>query len=222
VGREEVKRCHVLILGIATKMNIECVIFDMDDVLCEYRVETRIAHLAAFSGQTPDSIRKSIWDNDFLDRSDRGEFSADDYLAEFGRLMGYPISRAEWVAARKAAMPPFIDMLELVETLKRRTPVALLTNNDPLVTETIGDLFPQIVPLFGARLFVSASFNLAKPDPACFVACCEAIGVSPAKAFFTDDRVENIEGARKAGLAGHVFAGKAGLTAALSRHGIEF
>lgn len=202
-------------------MSIECVIFDMDDVLCDYRVDTRIAHLADLSGRTPDAIRKAVWENDFLDRSDRGEFSVDDYLAEFGRLMDYPLTRAEWVAARKAAMPPFFDMLDLVETLKHQMPVALLTNNDHLVAETIGELFPQIVPLFGRLLFVSASLGSAKPDPACFIACCEAIGVAPSKALFTDDRAENIEGARQAGLFGHLFAGKHGLVAALSRHGID-
>ena len=202
-------------------MGIACVIFDMDDVLCDYHVETRIAHLAEVSDRSADFVRRAIWETDFLDRSDRGEFSSHDYLAEFGRLLGYPLSRAEWIAARKAAMPAFPDMLALVGALKQRMPVALLTNNDHLVAETIGELFPEIVPLFGERLFVSASFGLAKPDPACFIACCEAIGVLPRESFFTDDRAENIAGAAQAGLSGHVFSGKAGLVAALAAKGVD-
>ena len=202
-------------------MGIACVIFDMDDVLCDYHVDTRIAYLAEVSGRSVDFVRRAVWKTDFLDRSDRGEFSAADYLAEFGRLLGYPLSRAEWVAARKAAMPVFPDMLALVEALKRQMPVALLTNNDHLVAETIGELFPEIVPLFGDRLFVSAFFGLAKPDPACFIACCEAIGVLPHQAFFTDDRAENIMGAEQAGLSGHVFSGKAGLLTALASVGVR-
>ncbi len=202
-------------------MGMECVIFDMDDVLCDYNVDTRIAHLAGVSGRSADFVRRAVWETDFLDRSDRGEFSASEYLAEFGRLLGYPLSRAEWVAARKAAMPVFPDMLALVGALKAQMPVALLTNNDHLVAETIGELFPQIVPLFGDKLFVSASFGLAKPDPACFIACCEAIGVLPQTAFFTDDRVENIKGAEQAGLSGHVFSGRAGLVSALAAKGVR-
>ena len=201
-------------------MGIACVIFDMDDVLCDYHVDTRIARLAEVSGRNEDFIRRAVWETDFLDRSDRGEFSAHEYLAEFGRLLGYPLSRAEWVEARKAAMPVFPDMLALVEALKQQMPVALLTNNDHLVAETIAELFPEIVPLFGDKLFVSASFGLAKPDPACFTACCERIGVAPQSAFFTDDRSENIIGAEQAGLSGHVFSGKAGLVAALAAKGL--
>jgi len=202
-------------------MPISAVIFDMDDVLCGYDVETRIACLAEISGRTPDFVRQAVWSGDFLDRSDRGEFSAAAYLREFGRLLDYPLSRAEWVYARKRAMPPFSDMLQLALSLKARFPVALLTNNDYLVAETIGELFPEIVPIFEKNLFVSAEFGMAKPEPACFLACCERFRADPVKTFFIDDRSENVEGAKQAGLMGHVFAHHAGLLTALALQGVN-
>ncbi len=193
----------------------------MDDVLCGYNVDTRIACLAEISGRTLDFVRQAIWEGDFLDRSDRGEFSAEAYLAEFGRLLGYPLSRKEWVLARKRAMPVFEEMVSLASTLKARFSVALLTNNDPLVAETIGELFPEIVPIFDKNLFVSAEFGMAKPDPACFLACCQRLGAKPHEVFFIDDRPENIEGARQAGLAGHVFSGHSDLVKDLALHGVN-
>jgi putative hydrolase of the HAD superfamily len=202
-------------------MPISAVIFDMDDVLCGYHVETRIACLAEISGRTPDFVRQAVWEGDFLDRSDRGEFSAEAYLQEFGRLLDYPLSRAEWVYARKRAMPPFPDMLQLALSLKARFPVALLTNNDHLVAETIGELFPEIIPIFGPNLFVSAEFGMAKPDPDCFLACCERLGANPFETFFIDDRPENVEGAKRAGLMGHVFSHYAGLSDALALQGVN-
>jgi HAD superfamily hydrolase (TIGR01509 family) len=203
-------------------MPIHAVIFDMDDVLCGYHVETRIACLAEISGRTPDFVRRAIWEGDFQDRSDRGAFSADDYLHEFGRLLGYPLSRAEWVYARKCAMPPFPEMIALAISLKSRFPVALLTNNDALVAETIAELFPEIVPIFGENLYVSAELGVAKPDPACFLTCCERFGVNPVETFFTDDRPENVAGAVQAGLMGHVFLNHAGLVKALALQGAKF
>ena len=202
-------------------MSISAILFDMDDVLCGYDVETRIASLAEISGRTTDFVRQAIWDGDFLDRSDRGAFSADAYLAEFGRLLGYPLSRAEWVQARKRAMPPVKEMVQLALALKGRFPVALLTNNDHLVAETIGELFPEIVPIFGKNLFVSAEFGMAKPDPACFLACCERFGAEPSTTFFVDDRPENVEGARRVGLSGHVFSSPAGLLKDLALQGVN-
>ena len=194
---------------------------DMDDVLCAYHVDIRIAALAEITGKAADSIRASIWETDFLEQSDRGAYSAQAYLEEFGRRLDYPLSRAEWVAARKAAMPPFHDVLGLVGRVKKRLPVALLTNNDHLLGETLDEVFSDLIPLFGDAIFVSARIGAAKPDAACFMHCCTALKVAATETFFTDDLVENVLGAKSAGLMAHHFDGYQGLVQALEAHGVR-
>ena len=193
----------------------------MDDVLCAYHVDIRIAALAEITGKAVDSIRASIWETDFLEQSDRGAYSAQAYLEEFGRRLDYPLSRAEWVAARKAAMPPFHDVLGLVGRVKKRLPVALLTNNDHLLGDTLDEAFPDWIPLFGDAIFVSARIGAAKPDAACFMHCCTALKVAATETFFTDDLVENVLGAKSAGLKAHHFDGYQGLVQALEAHGVR-
>lgn len=193
----------------------------MDDVLCAYHVDIRIAALAEITGKAVDSIRASIWETDFLEQSDRGAYSAQAYLEEFGRRLDYPLSRAEWVAARKAAMPPFHDVLGLVGRVKKRLPVALLTNNDHLLGDTLDEIFPDLIPLFGDAIFVSARIGAAKPDAACFMHCCTALKVAATETFFTDDLVENVLGAKSAGLMAHHFDGYQGLVQALEAHGVR-
>ena len=200
---------------------IRQLLFDMDDVLCAYHVDIRIAALAEITGKAADSIRASIWETDFLEQSDRGAYSAQAYLEEFGRRLDYPLSRAEWVAARKAAMPPFHDVLGLVGRVKKRLPVALLTNNDHLLGETLDEVFSDLIPLFGDAIFVSARIGAAKPDAACFVHCCTALKVAATETFFTDDLVENVLGAKSAGLKAHHFDGYQGLVQALEAHGVR-
>ena len=200
---------------------IRQLLFDMDDVLCAYHVDIRIAALAEITGKAADSIRASIWETDFLEQSDRGAYSAQAYLEEFGRRLDYPLSRAEWVAARKAAMPPFHDVLGLVGRVKKRLPVALLTNNDHLLGETLDEVFSDLIPLFGDAIFVSARIGAAKPDAACFVHCCTALKVAATETFFTDDLVENVLGAKSAGLMAHHFDGYQGLVQALEAHGVR-
>ena len=200
---------------------IRQLLFDMDDVLCAYHVDIRIAALAEITGKAVDSIRASIWETDFLEQSDRGAYSAQAYLEEFGRRLDYPLSRAEWVAARKAAMPPFHDVLGLVGRVKKRLPVALLTNNDHLLGETLDEIFPDLIPLFGDAIFVSARIGAAKPDAACFMHCCTALKVAATETFFTDDLVENVLGAKSAGLMAHHFDGYQGLVQALEAHGVR-
>jgi len=200
---------------------IRQLLFDMDDVLCAYHVDIRIAALAEITGRAADSIRASIWETDFLEQSDRGAYSAQAYLEEFGRRLDYPLSRAEWVAARKAAMPPFHDVLGLVGRVKKRLPVALLTNNDHLLGDTLDEIFPDLIPLFGDAIFVSARIGAAKPDAACFMHCCTALKVAATETFFTDDLVENVLGAKSAGLMAHHFDGYQGLVQALEAHGVR-
>lgn len=203
-------------------MLIKAFIFDMDDVLCAYDVPRRIACLAAISGQTESRIRTSIWESDYFIRADRGEWTADECLAEFAKRLGYPLTRAEWIEARRAAMTPFDDMLGLVRQLKAQMPVALLTNNDRLMAETVDELFPALRPLFGTHLYVSAELDLAKPDPTIFRHIVTRLGISPEEALFVDDLLENVEGAKSAGLHAIQFEGFDAFRAALAVYKVPF
>ncbi len=201
-------------------MPIEAFIFDMDDVLCSYDVGRRIGALSLLSGRAEAEIRAAIWETDFLDRADRGDFSADDFLEEFGRRLGHPLTRAEWVEARRLSMSPDPQMLAVVKELGQGHRLALLTNNDLLLGETIDALFPALRELFGHHLYVSAELGLAKPDPEIFRAVCHKLAVRTEAAFFIDDLAVNVAGAKEAGLEGHVFAGYRGFRDVLSRRGV--
>ena len=199
---------------------IDAFIFDMDDVLCTYDVGSRISALASLSGRPEGDIRQAIWEGDFLERADRGEYSAEAYLEEFGRLLGTKVNRAQWVEARRVSMTPDLRMLNLVQALGQNHRLALLTNNDRLLSETIDDLFPELRPLFGSHLYVSADLTLAKPNPDVFRAVCKRIGADTRRSFFIDDLAVNVAGAKEAGLQGHVFRGVKGFLEALESAGI--
>lgn len=199
---------------------LEAVVFDMDDVLCRYDMKGRQAALARLAGTTAEVVYQAIWASGFEDGADAGAFDAETYLAAFGQRIGYPLSRAEWLAARTAAMHPDPAMLDLVGHLKPHVTVAVLTNNGPLLEANIDRVFPALRPLFGERIFFSWSFGTAKPDPAIFTALCARLGTAPAATLFTDDKPENAAAAVEAGLLGHAFSSVAGLRAALAEAGL--
>lgn len=201
-------------------MTIEAVVFDMDDVLCRYDLRGRQAALAKLAGSTAEDVHAAIWASGFEDSADAGAMDADAYLAGFAARLGYPLSRAEWLAARAAAMHADAPMLSLAAALKPRVRIAVLTNNGPLLEPLIDQAFPALRPLFGADICFSWSFGTAKPDPAVFTALCARLGTAPAATFFIDDKPENAAGAEAAGLIGHTFTGIEELRAALARHGL--
>jgi len=199
---------------------IEVVAFDMDDVLCRYRIERRLALLASWSGRSPDGIYGAIWQSGFEDEAERGAFTADAYLREFGARIGYPLSAAEWVTARRAATEPDEAVLAIARRTAADRRVAMFTNNPWLLKRHIGEVFPAVPEIFGGRAVFSAELGCRKPDPEAFRRLAARLGVPPGQVLFFDDNSQYVAGARTAGVEAYQFAGAATVLDRLAAHGI--
>ena len=200
---------------------ISTVIFDMDGVLCRYDVPARLQVLSELSGRTPDDIHRDVWGSGFENDADIGLYpDADQYLAAFADHLKFPISKAQWVDARRRSMTFFDGMLELVETLKASYQIAILTNNVPLLRETLPEIAPRLPELFGEHIYFSCDFRVGKPDPALYLKVADLCAAEPTACLFTDDKLENVEGARRAGMQGIHFTDEASFRAKLAEAGI--
>ena len=186
-------------------MRPRLVIFDMDDVLCHYDLGRRLRALSQITGKTPRDIRAAIWDSGFEADADSGGYpDADVYLAEFSQRIGHPISRAEWIAARRWSMVPSTDVLALAKTIGQVARIAIYTNNGPIVKNSLDDLFPEAAAIFSER-YCSYEFGTKKPDPNSFTKLLATLKVAAADTWFIDDKRSNVQGARIAGLRSHHF-----------------
>lgn len=186
-------------------MRPRTVIFDMDDVLCRYDLGKRLRALSRITGQTPRDIRAAIWDSGFEDEADAGGYSdPDTYLTEFGSRIGHLIDRAGWIEARRSAMVPWPEMLDLARRIGRQSRIAIYTNNGPLTKAALPELFPEAAEIFPERYY-SFEFATKKPDPLSFTRLTSQMEVEPQSCWFVDDKRSNVQGARIAGLAGHHF-----------------
>ena len=183
------------------------VIFDMDDVLCRYELGRRLRMLAALADTTARDVRAAIWDSGFEDEADAGAYPDPDiYLTEFGKRLGYAITKDEWIAARREAMIPKQEVFAIARALSRQTQLAIYTNNGPIVKQHLDELLPDVSSLFALR-FCSYEFGTKKPDPASFTRLVASLGRAPDTCWFIDDKKSNVEGARMAGLPAHHFRG---------------
>jgi putative hydrolase of the HAD superfamily len=192
----------------------------MDDVLCRYRLDRRLALLAQWSGRAADEIHAAIWRSGFEAESERGEWEADAYLREFGARMGYALSAAEWVEARRIAVEPDEAVLEVARRIGASRSVGMLTNNGFLLKRHIGEVFPAVPEIFGANALFSAELGRAKPDPEAFARLARRLGVAPEAVLFFDDGATYVAGAREAGLHAHRFEGVEALRATLAAYEI--
>jgi glucose-1-phosphatase len=200
---------------------IKIVVFDMDGVLCRYRIERRLARLASWSGQSPDTIHAAIWRSGFEDEAERGGMSADDYLRGFGERMGYPLSAAQWVEARRVAVEPDLPVLSLARQLSVDRPVGMFTNNPWLLKRHIGEVFPAVPDLFGTRAVFSAELGRSKPDPEAFRRLATRLECAPDEILYFDDDATYVAGARETGLSAHRVGGAAGVRTGLAMHGLK-
>ena len=193
------------------------VLFDMEGVLSHYDRAARVDHLSAVSGQTPEVVRYAVWGSGLEARADGGQITDDEYLSELGILLGCPIRRDDWLAARHASITPYAQVLALAARVAERSRIAVLTNNCRLVTDHIGYLNPPVAQLFGPHVYASASFGAAKPAAQAYLRCLELLGVDADETLFIDDTDTNVAGATNAGLHGYKFVSAEGLAEELKR-----
>ncbi|MDA1098346.1 MAG: HAD family phosphatase [Proteobacteria bacterium] len=194
---------------------IELVIFDMDDVLCRYDFPRRLACLSDITGLEAAFIEAAIFGSGFDDLGDRGCFTAEEYLQQFGARLGVSVSREDWLWARRQSITPDPAMLALAEQVGGQVPVALLSNNGPVLYEGLGEVFPQAAQLFGERVFFSCQLASSKEEPAIFHAVLKKLDGQAASTLFIDDSATYIAAARRAGLQTHQFSGIKGLAETL-------
>jgi HAD superfamily hydrolase (TIGR01509 family) len=197
------------------------VLFDLDGVLVHYRHELRIATLAKRCAVAPARVEAALFGSGLEGASDLGEFDTAGHVAELARRLGAAVTLDDCLAARAAAMRVDPAVLALAASIATEAQVAILTNNGLMLRDHLDALCPALAPVFAGRVFCSAQFRIGKPDPRVFAACLRELGVAAEDALFIDDKAENAEGARRAGLHAHHFTGAANLRAVLQQHGLR-
>jgi putative hydrolase of the HAD superfamily len=151
-------------------------------------------------GREPADVHEAIWASGFDADADTGMMNAAEYLLGFAPRVGRALTAGEWLEGRRATTTAAGDVLEIAAAVRRRARLAVLSNNSTLVTEYIDVFLPELRPLFGDAIHVSAEFGAAKPSPAVYLRCLATLGALPAETLFVDDLEENVAGARAAGL----------------------
>ena len=115
-------------------------------------------------------------------------------FAEAGEDPAHIDGAMQHFAAQRNAVTPFADVLPVLPLLQGMLRLGVITNGNADL-EVIG-----LHHHFEYAL-ASAKFGRAKPDPAIFLAACEAMGVAPRDAVYVGDDLRlDVQGAQAAGL----------------------
>lgn len=177
-------------------------IFDMDNVLYEYRWRERMEKLEAVTGHSFQELRRRWWHDEGEWRAEAGiPDTGDEYMAMVNEAFESNISRETWVEFRKAVMTYRPEVAESIQHASQHGQVTLLTNNGILIGEHLLDVAPDLIPFFGPEhMFATAHYKARKPDPLVFERVLDRYGASGESTFFVDDTPENLRGAQEHGI----------------------
>lgn len=186
---------------------IRGLILDFGEVLVRPQPATIVAEMAGLAGLQIEEFHRRYWQHrPFYD----GGAPADDYWL---RVLADPSSTASattLAALKDADARSWTDYREELWTMTaefraRGGRTAFLSNGVPEVMTRVraqrrlDDYFDVVL--------VSYEVGFTKPDPRIYELCLSRLGVPAEAALFVDDRVDNVEAARRLGMQIVLFGG---------------
>lgn len=198
---------------------IKAIYLDLGKVIIDYDQTIPLESLKKLSDLPLNEIKQILVEkDDTMLRFDRGELSRIDFYKTMCRHLGLDISRDEFEKLWNSLFLPDPLMSEkLLLKLKRRYRLLMLSNTNEIHFEFIWENF-KIVHHIEDRL-LSFELGCLKPNASIYRKAIDRAGVLPGEILFFDDKPENVEAARKAGIQAIRFESEVQLKLAMSEIG---
>lgn len=197
---------------------IEAVIFDWGGVLIDDPRPALMRYCARALGVSEEDYTKAH--NKFMDDFQKGSLGEQTFWAKVCKELNRPKPQAPslWGDAFRAAYSPRTDMFSLVARLKNNGYRTAILSNAEVPTVWLFDELRY--DMFDVAVF-SCAERMIKPDRKIYEVAVAGLGCQPGQAVFMDDRQENINGAKQAGLKAILFGSVNQVKSELSRLGVK-
>lgn len=199
-------------------MPLHAVIFDYGLVLSAPAVPAARARLLQLTGLPEDVFDAHYWK--YRLDYDRGTLNGPTYWEAIARDTGIGLSpdRISAIIEQDVLLwaslnPVMLEWVLRVQAAGLKT--AILSNMGAELLAHMRQNF-RWLDTFDHHTW-SCELNVIKPEAAIYTHTLEALGVAPAEALFLDDKIENIEGARRVGLHALVFTSAEALACELKK-----
>lgn len=179
---------------------VRVLLFDLGRVLIEVDPQRSYDYWARAAGVDPEVLRgRTVSEEDFR-RHERGEISESAFFDALRARLCLPIDDAALAAGWNARLGGEIRAARIqLERAAALLPVYLFSNSNRTHRECWVARHARMLAIF-AGSFVSCDIGRRKPEPQAYRDVAELIGCAPGQILFFDDLLENVEGARLAGM----------------------
>lgn len=179
---------------------ISALLFDLGGVVIEIDFDRMLRQWLPHSALQLDQMRDRLRPDLPYQLHECGELDARTYMAHLAKVFELKTDTDTVAAGWNAMLVDQIDAtLDLIDRVSHRLPCHAFSNTSAIHREVWSTRFPRVTDAF-ERLFLSFELGVRKPDPAAFEAVADRLGIAPDRILFFDDTVENVAGARAAGL----------------------
>lgn len=187
-------------------MEIKHLVFDMGNVLIQYNAQYYVEKYAPSPEDWPLLMREVFQSVEWI-MVDHGTLTAEEAAASSCKRLPVHLHKAavQLYTNWNQDIPLIPGMEELIGRLKQAGYGIYLLSNTGQRYHTFRKNIPALRWFDGE--FISADWQLLKPEPAIYRAFCQHFHLVPAQCLFVDDLAQNVYGAQRAGMNGVVFYG---------------
>jgi HAD superfamily hydrolase (TIGR01509 family) len=174
-------------------MQYKALIFDFFGVIC--------SEISPFWFEEHFAEKGKELRRQYLRPADRGDISQEELFKQLSVMAGVPAEDIEKDWETHARFNN--ELIQLIRELRARYKIGLLSN-------ATSPFFHTVMALSGTtelfdHIIVSSEIGHAKPEPEIYEAILSEMKIAPSEALMIDDSQENLDGARKVGIAGYLF-----------------
>lgn len=199
---------------------IDTIISDMGKVVLHFDNRLFFRKMTQYTSRSEGEVRALTHANiELVDLFDTGRIQPEEFYRQAKAALEAEVSYEDFFAAYCDVFAVNPPILEVLENLKPKYKLILLSNTDVVRFSYIKKRFPELMIFDGYVL--SFDYGQMKPDPDVYYAALELAGSKPENAVFIDDLWENIEGAERVGIKGILFTPETDLEAELGKLGVQ-
>ena len=197
---------------------IKLIIFDIGGVLEDFKESMYSEYICKKLNLDGKKFQKSLEKR--LTLAESGKITCKRMLLDLASEFGVGVKRLEWSSSLGRLARRNNNVIRLLNRLSRNYRIVLLTNiSRSRYSSTLGAKLLDGVRR--ERVFASCYLKMAKPDARIYRYVLKHTGVAAAEAVFIDDRIENVKGAERVGIAALRFTGYDKLVSDLNRLGVS-
>lgn len=208
--------------------HIDTILLDLGGVLLDISYDRTVEAFRNSGVQNFDALYTKAKQDHLFDQFETGAISPSEFRNEIRYRTGIDLSNKQIDDCWNAILGELpSERIELVETLKTRYQVLLLSNTNVIHVDAFSKLIhdrngvEDFKGLFHGAYY-SNEIGMRKPDTDVFHFVLERHGAVPSKTLFIDDSAHHVEGSLAAGLIGfHLDLDKEDILTALMKLGIN-